>query len=195
MLNWIFWGKTMPVPGTSLLRNKLSFLSFLATLKTNLQAPVKLLPVTRNWKRLNVVMSRFGGRLRGNHLPPTPPEPLTPKSLVSCIQRDHRPLPIRNIANRHGLLLHGCTIRSISAEREGKDIIYCTHCTGISFHKRNNPFPTPLICNAVSSLHSLMSAWDLSMSNNVSVDDCVKISFPRSSNRLFDEFVPWNFNR
>lgn len=36
------------LPGTSILANKLSFLSLRATLNTNLQAPVKFDPVTSN---------------------------------------------------------------------------------------------------------------------------------------------------
>lgn len=39
---------SLHLPGTSMFANKLSFLSFRATLNTNLQAPVRLLPVTSN---------------------------------------------------------------------------------------------------------------------------------------------------
>lgn len=44
------------LPGTSIFANKLSFRSLRATLNTNLQAPVRLLPVTSNcmnvWERI-----------------------------------------------------------------------------------------------------------------------------------------------
>ena len=44
-------------PATSHSINRASFTSFLATLNISLQAPVKLLPVTRNWNPISLVIT------------------------------------------------------------------------------------------------------------------------------------------
>lgn len=70
------------------------------------------------------------------------------------------------------------------------------HFVWRKIHWFNNSWlPTPFMCWTVSSLHSLISLCDFSISSRVSVEDCVKMSFPRRRRRVFDDAAAWGWSK